>query len=803
MDEQQLFDRFHAAFNVEPRPGMPDRIRTALVGGHYQPPARAWFDVALPRASTRLVAAILAVLVAVAAIGGFLAVYQFEHRPIPARTSFISSCRQGLDMVTSSTGWNGATSRTTDGGVTWKDVSPPNLPNAAKGRWAECTFDANHAWIAEPTGASPIHADHVVVFSTRNGGETWQQGTPIAVPPVTIGSVLQLAFTDFRHGWLFTDTGNRALFATSDGGLDWTPIAQTKASVLPTVAVGCTATGATFVSVDRGWIAWDCSQVFGSSSPSPAGPVVAATIDGGHTWSALRLPSMPAVGTCGGASPVFTGDHGILAVSCQTGGPGWSAVYRTADAGDTWSIGRLPVWADLTRIALADGTTTFALPTSAVGSDLYETGDAGEHWTLVEKSLFVGQNVDAYQFMDSKTGFALTTTSPETPWGSTDGGRTWSLPTGFRTVPGNVACPATTSSGSVPEPVNLFSATTGWAVGGLRTTDGGAHWANVDPQSVPNRSAGSAEFYLDASHAWIAETAGSSANCSDHVVVFSTSDGGVTWQQGTAIQVPARKPSDLIWGQTDSAASPTTQSIANVSWLDFVDAKDGWLLVASGTDWFDAAIAIGPLYRTTDGGLNWTAISASRPGLNLNCTSGLPYFSFSSATTGWLQGPACPGDAVSLQVTHDGGVTWKLQTIGPACGCSAAQPIFFDAGHGLTTFSDQSGSTFILATRDGGATWASHKISDPGLNPSIDFIGPNEGWLTGTGDNGANFLLKRTSDGGKTWTLVNAHLPVGPDQGNYAVFFADSRTGLLWMSTAIYKTTDGGRSWVQIQLVVQ
>jgi photosystem II stability/assembly factor-like uncharacterized protein len=367
-----------------------------------------------------------------------------------------------------------------------------------------------------------------------------------------------------------------------------------------------------------------------------------------------------------------------------------------------------------------------------------------------------------------------------------------------------VACPATPRfSPSVPEPVNLFSATTGWAIGGLRTTDGGAHWANAGPQSVPNRSAGSAEFYLDASHAWIAETAGSSTVCSDHVVVFSTSDGGATWQQGPTIQVPARKPSDLIWGQNDVASSRTTQSFNNVSWMDFVDAEHGWMLVATGTDWFDAAVAIGPLYRTTDGGLHWTAVSSGRPGLKLSCSSGLPSLSFSSATTGWLQGSTCAGDPISLQVTHDGGVTWKLQTIRPACGCGLTQPVFFDATHGLTVFSDDSGSTFMLVTADGGATWTSRMLSNLGLNPSIDFISPNEGWLTGSSDNNATFLLKRTSDGGKTWTLVNAHLPVGPDQGNYAVFFADLRAGLLWTSTALYRTTDGGTSWVQIQPVVQ
>jgi photosystem II stability/assembly factor-like uncharacterized protein len=799
MEEQQLFDKFHAAFDVEPRPGMRDRMRSALVSSPARPPARTWSDVALPRASTRLVAAALAILVVVAAVAGFLAVYQYAHRSIPARTNFTGWCRQGLDMVTASTGWNGTDARTSDGGKTWQQISIPSLPNGSKGPPAECTFDASHAWFAEPTG-SVIQADHIAVLATNNAGDTWQEGPPVAVQAGPEGG-LQLAFTDLRHGWLFVDTGSRAIFATSDGGAHWNPIAQSTASGLQTVVAGCGVTGMTFVSTDRGWITWDCAAQ-GAGLPSPVAAFISGTTDGGHSWSPLRLPSLPTAGawTCAAVPPVFTGDRGMLPVSCKGSGL-WSAVYRTVDAGDTWNIGRPPAFVDLTQTALVDGSTAFGFSNNASGNDLYQTTDAGAHWIFVQKSLFVGQTVNGYQFTDATNGFALTSTSAGTPWRSTDGGRTWSLPAGSRTMPGEIACPAPTApdSGSIPELVNMFSGNTGWALGALRTTDGGAHWTKAGPPSLADQSAGSAEFYLDGTHAWVAETAGSSSACSDHIVVFNTSDGGRTWAQGAPIPVAVKTPADRIWGLGLSAASPTTQ-LNGQSLLDFVDAENGWLLVVRSSAIFDGPMTIGPLYRTTDGGLHWKEIS-KQPGA-LNCLIGSQGIWFSSPTTGWMDGSTCPGQGLYFQVTRDGGLTWKIQTIRSSCvGCGGTLPIFLDADHGFMTYYDGTHS-FVLSTSDGGVTWTTRNIWTRDFFPTIDFISATEGWVTGGNPDGTTFALEHTRDGGKTWGLVNARLPVGP-QGNFAVYFVDSKNGRLGTNQAIFKTSDGGRSWTQIQVVVQ
>src|ERR1700674_5051 len=73
-------------------------------------------------------------------------------------------CSGNLHMVTDKVGWEG-TSRTTDGGITWQNISLPPVPNFVKGGSASCELDADHVWVSESTGPSYGRPDHVVVLA--------------------------------------------------------------------------------------------------------------------------------------------------------------------------------------------------------------------------------------------------------------------------------------------------------------------------------------------------------------------------------------------------------------------------------------------------------------------------------------------------------------------------------------------------------------------------------------------------------------------------------------------------------------
>ncbi|HEV2014015.1 MAG TPA: hypothetical protein VGR77_09070 [Candidatus Dormibacteraeota bacterium] len=344
----------------------------------------------------------------------------------------------------------------------------------------------------------------------------------------------------------------------------------------------------------------------------------------------------------------------------------------------------------------------------------------------------------------------------------------------------------------------------------MRTTDGGVHWLNVSPPSIPGRTNKNDAFFLDATHAWVAETAGSANSCIDHVVTFRTADAGRTWQQGAPIPVRFSVPTDVIW-----------TGVANhASWLDFIDPRNGWLLVGSGPvdpyalgldgPWVGAHWRVGDLYRTSDGGLDWT-LTANNPGLGPDCipapVTGLheSVMSFSSPTTGWIVATC------GLLVTHDGGVTWG-KSVTPLRPNQA--PVFFDVRHGLV-----GADSGLLVTSDGGVNWSVRQL--PAGAAAVDFINPGEGWAVGSGDTNVqcpehnpvdcngNFRLYHTADGGKTWAPGNSTslaLRAPKYWPPSYLYFVDSKNGFLdpgEPTPGFFRTTDGGRTWTRVDGTVQ
>jgi photosystem II stability/assembly factor-like uncharacterized protein len=358
---------------------------------------------------------------------------------------------------------------------------------------------------------------------------------------------------------------------------------------------------------------------------------------------------------------------------------------------------------------------------------------------------------------------------------------------------------------SPPTTATMINASTGWAYGPLRTTDGGSHWVDVSPPSIPDRTPINDQFFLDAIHAWVAETSGSSKTCIDRVVVFRTADAGRTWEQAAPIPVRFAGPTDYIWAAPSSSAN----------WFSFIDAQHGWLLVGSGPavatqseEWpgLGQRWGVADLYKTTDGGLHWTLVSTN-PGSRVGCHGGSG-ISFSTATTGWIVSDC------GLLVTRDGGNTWSKRSI-PVTPVDPPQ--FFDDRSGVLL-----GVEGVVVTSDGGTTWTFRSL--PGANV-VDFINASEGWAVsflGNDQDQAEFGLYQTSDGARSWTPIHTTSPLslgsarfwgtmGLDAGAWGLDFVDSRNG-FWticggppgpcMGNGLFMTTDAGRTWTQIHETV-
>ncbi len=234
--------------------------------------------------------------------------------------------------------------------------------------------------------------------------------------------------------------------------------------------------------------------------------------------------------------------------------------------------------------------------------------------------------------------------------------------------------------------------------------------------------------------------------------------------------------------------------------------------------WFTSAsrgFALGDkIYQTMDGGGTWSAVP------NTAAKNAFVNLFFVNAQTGFAQGFS------QLAETVDGGNSWAIKTLptdsaftiffvnelegfyGDAGGIGGLRKTMDGGNNWKTIFSDHSvsqcyypyflnvdtgfvvtGSGTFASTFDGGQTWKSFPAILPANSYSLTynqlfFIDINNGFY------GCPYGVFKTTDGGKTWVDVNYYgSPIN------VIKFVDSNTGFYKSLTTIYKTSDGGETW--------
>ncbi|MDH5507643.1 MAG: hypothetical protein OEZ02_10515, partial [Anaerolineae bacterium] len=314
--------------------------------------------------------------------------------------------------------------RTTDGGTTWADVTPPEpLPAPGESPKIATAFfmDANQAWATYAYEDFFTIPQYPIVWKTTDGGTTWQPSAYLDTrASVEFYAPQFFLFVDAQTGWLKASVGAgmshdySVLFRTSDGGATWTRIIDPSSSAY---LQGCCKTGMVFADSQTGLVT------------AEQGPYVQVYIlwthDGGLTWESQNLPgpsSNPTILTdafCSSHSPSMSSPQAVkLAVTCKQYGSGstptvFNFLYTSTDGGATWQTQEYPGG----QVLFIGADFIWALDL-----DIHKSTDGGQTWTKVKTVIWKGQ----FSFVSQQTGWAVARNTPDIALvTTTDGAATW------------------------------------------------------------------------------------------------------------------------------------------------------------------------------------------------------------------------------------------------------------------------------------------------------------------------------------------------------------------------------------------
>ena len=225
--------------------------------------------------------------------------------------------------------------------------------------------------------------------------------------------------------------------------------------------------------------------------------------------------------------------------------------------------------------------------------------------------------------------------------------------------------------------------------------------------------------------------------------------------------------------------------------------------------------------RTADNGVTWGKVGLEGVAIDLASlsprnASGFPssvYAHFLDPTHGWIVW-STNSSMLQIASTANGGTNWRVAASvptdavltdelfpGPGRACLLAQ---MPEGMMRTTM-------VIMATDDSGATWTSSSTFEGDGLVGWTFRDATNGFVSANAPAGGGIFFYGTTDGGRTWNQVDLPLPPnmtiddlssatpgtpvfsGPQKldGELSVSFGVGTGG----GTASYRTTDGGKTW--------
>jgi photosystem II stability/assembly factor-like uncharacterized protein len=515
------------------------------------------------------------------------------------------------------------------------------------------------------------------------------------------------------------------------------------------------------------------------------------TTDGGKTWEKVLYKDE----YTGAVDLAFDPVNPNIVFAClwqaqrspwgfESGGPG-SGIYRSADGGATWKQvkgGGLPAgpWGKSGIAVAANSERVYALIQAKDGG-LYRSDDGGSRWTLTNPSRSLVQRAFYYMhiFADPKSPDTLYILNVEFNK-STDGGRTFT----------RIRPPHGDNHALWIDPTNTNRMISGDDGGATVTIDGGRHWS-------PQTNQPTAQFYHVITDNRFPYYVYGAQQDNTTVAIASRSDSGSIdrpdWYPvggGESGYIAPYPPDPLIVyaggyeGSLTRYDRHTGQTKQISPWPEITDGE-GAAHLTHRFQWTSPTV-ISPhdpnvlyhggeqLFKTTDAGMHWEAIS---PDLTRNDKSK----------------QIAAGGKIDLD---DTGTEYYDTIFSIAESPKAKGEIWVGTDDGL-----------VQLTRDGGKTWSNVTPKDlpewsrvslveaSPHDPAAAYIAANHYQM----DDLAPYFYK-TTDYGKTWTKITTGIPNGAFAR--AIREDPKRHGLLYAGTELgtFVSFDDGGKWQSLRL---
>ncbi|MGW0756656.1 WD40/YVTN/BNR-like repeat-containing protein [Streptomyces sp. NPDC002814] len=283
---------------------------------------------------------------------------------------------RGLAAVSRNTAWlagsAGTVLRTTDGGASWRNVSPPGAAGL-EFRDVEA-FDARRA-VVLAIGEGEASR----VYRTEDGGATWTESFRNTDARAFYDC---MTFFDRRHGLALSDPvdGKFRILSTSDGGRSWKVLPDTGMPAALDGEFGFAASGQCLVAAGP-------KDVWLATGGGAHARVLHST-DRGRTWTAADTP-IPAGDPARGVFALAFRDraHGLaVGGDYRPDQASPQAAARTSDGGRSWQPAAQPPPAYRSGATWLPYSRSAALAVGPTGTDL--TTDAGRTWRTVDSGSY-------------------------------------------------------------------------------------------------------------------------------------------------------------------------------------------------------------------------------------------------------------------------------------------------------------------------------------------------------------------------------------------------------------------------------